>query len=147
MDRWTQRKLPEYLRELVSGNYESWGSEDADPDDRLVYLRGIEVAWLVLGLAAGLLMVFCAYVADGLAGHGARNAVLVVGTGAVFFCESGVIAVFYHSLHGYLARYWQRHAAPVRAARAARRATPRNSSLIWQAAVGVLAAFIVAAHD
>jgi hypothetical protein len=146
MDRWVDRGLPEHLRDPAGEFYGSWASESANPDDRLVYLRGIEVAWLALGLAAGLLMVLCAYVADKLAGPGARNAVVVVGIAAVLFCESGVFAVFYHSLHGYRARYWQRRASPARAARAARRATPRNSSLIWQSAVAVLAAIVAASN-
>lgn len=145
-DRWIDRNVPDYLREPAAEISRSWASESADPDDRLVYLRGIELAWLALGLACGLLMVLFGSVANQLAWHDARNAVIVIGTSACFFCEWGVLAVFYHSLHGYRARYWRRRGHPDRAARSAHHATPRNTSLIWQGLIALIAAIVAASH-
>jgi len=120
-------------------------SDETDPDLRSAYAGAVRFAWGVLAVACVIALVVFGIAARELVGKDASDIVLALGVGAVFFC-----------LAGYVNAYWRRVWFVSRARRhaeqdgvgshtyaaAMRGILPRNSSLIWQAAIGILASLI-----
>ena len=140
----TAREPPELRDELRRLIPESAAS-DSEPDDLIFYLNGVVTAWCLLAVVCSLASVAVAYVGDEVAGRAGQTAGLTIGLSLCFFCLAGAVSGIWHSLFAYEARRrYQRYGANDRRyVRAEKRARPRNTSLIGQSAVAVVAALTV----
>jgi hypothetical protein len=140
------RTEPPWLRERARAQIEEEADYAADPDDRVLYARLVAGGWVVLGLLCGLAMVGLAFVGEMLAGHSGQTVGLTAGIGTAFFCIAGALYATSRMLWAYrLPALARRHGpASPEIARAARRATPRNTSLVGQIAVAALASALAA---
>ena len=120
--------------------------DDTDPDLRRGFALGAGAGWFTLAGACLLAMLVIGVPARMLLGDEAGNVVLTACLAGVMFCCAGLANVLWRM-------YWYVPQARRRArkegvdskrfATSMRRAMPRNSSLIFQAAVGILT-FILA---
>jgi hypothetical protein len=121
-------------------------SEYADPDGRSDYAVLVNYAWALLGFACGVLMLVCSYLAHLAIGDEGVRAVVTTSMGLACFCFAGCVNALWRRCLAYQARRGARidGVASDRYVAAMRRALPRNSSLISQSIVGIVAAFITA---
>ena len=121
-------------------------SDYADPDGRSDYAVIVNYAWALLGFACGVLMAVGSYVAHLAIGDEGVRAVVSTSMGLAFFCLAGCVNALWRRCFAFQARRRARIDGPAsdRYAAAMRRALPRNSSLISQSIVGIVAAFIAA---
>jgi hypothetical protein len=120
--------------------------DDTDPDLRRGFALGANAGWIILTGAFGAAMLLVGVPVQLLLGDAAGNVVLAACLGGAMFCVAGASNVIWRM-------YWYVPQARRRArkegidskrfATSMRRAMPRNSSLIFQTAVGILA-FILA---
>jgi hypothetical protein len=115
--------------------------DDTDPQLRQVFAQGASAGWFTLGGAFIFAMLVVGVPVKLLLGDAAGNVVLTVCLAGVMFCGAGVFNVLWRM-------YWYVPQARRRARRygtdskrfatSMRRAMPRNSSLVFQTAVGIL---------
>ena len=133
---------------LGGGSLLAWTltSESADPDGRSDYAGLVNYAWALLCLACGVVMVVGSYLAHLAIGDEAVRAVVTTLMGLASFCFAGCVNALWRRCFAYQARRLARidGMASDRYGAAMRRALPRNSSLISQSVVGLVAAFITA---
>jgi hypothetical protein len=128
------------LRDRALAQIDDEADPEADPDDRVLYARTVAGGWAVAGLSCGLATVALAFVGRAFAGNSGRTVGLAVGLGATAFCLSGSLYASWRMFQVYHLRgVTRRHGDGLQVARAARRATLRNTSLIGQAVVAALA--------
>jgi hypothetical protein len=117
-----------------------------DPALRREYLTEASLSWGLLGWAAGCGIAAFGLVTGELFGHGVGNIVFNVAATVAFFCLAGSANVYWRWFW-YLPRARRRArkngVGSERFAAAMRGASPRNSSLILQWAVGIVT-FVVA---
>jgi hypothetical protein len=115
--------------------------DDTDPQLRQVFAMGAGFGWFVLGFSCILAMLVVGVPVKYVIGDAAGNFVITVCLAAGMFCCAGIANVLWRM-------YWYVPQARRRArkdgvdskrfATSMRRAMPRNSSLIFQTAVGIL---------
>jgi hypothetical protein len=120
--------------------------DDTDPDLRHGFALGVTAGWIMLTVAFGAAMLLVGVPVQLLLGDASGNAVFAACLAGGMFCVAGAFNVMWRM-------YWYVPQARRRArkdgvdskrfATSMRRAMPRNSSLIFQAAVGILT-FIIA---
>ncbi|MEJ7786714.1 MAG: hypothetical protein WKF96_18080 [Solirubrobacteraceae bacterium] len=115
-----------------------------DPDSRAAVLENMNAAWMVLAFACVVGLAISYFVTEVVFGE-ARNIVVAVWFGLTFFCLAGNATILYRRY--YFIPDARRLAqtkgfSNVQYIGAMRRALPPNSSLVWQAAAGVLAFLI-----
>jgi hypothetical protein len=120
--------------------------DDSDPDLRRGFAMGANAGWITLGCICVAAMLVVGVPVKLLVGDGAGNVVLTACLASAMFCCAGAFNVMWRM-------YWYVPQARRRArqdgvdskrfATSMRRAMPRNSSLIFQVAVGILT-FVVA---
>jgi hypothetical protein len=120
--------------------------DDTDPDLRRGFAMGANAGWITLSGAFGAAMLLVGVPVQLLLGDAAGNVVLAACLAGGMFCVAGAFNVMWRM-------YWYVPQARRRARKygvdskrfvtSMRRAMPRNSSLIFQAAVGILT-FILA---
>jgi hypothetical protein len=131
------------------------GEAGADSDDPIVGDVQSSIYWgYMINMGWGLLAVGCV-VAMGaatiplqqLVSDGAGNVGICAGSGAGFFCLAGSAeAVWRRYVYVPRARRLANSGSPDRASEALRRSLPPNSSVVFQAAVGILAIVITAVN-
>jgi hypothetical protein len=114
-----------------------------DPDLRRGALTITNTAWCVLAFAFFVAMVVIGIPVQALAGDRAGKVVVGVLAGASFFCLAGCAHVL-RRWYWFLPKARRRLRAGDRAAYEAymQRALPRNSSIVFQSVIGILAAVI-----
>ena len=148
LERWSgmfAKSLPGGMHDRSLG----WTvSRDKNPDLRDYYVGRVLYAWflLALGFTAGLLLL--GVPARALLGTETGRVVLAACLAGSLFCLTGCVNAFWR-LFWYLPQARRRlendGAESEGFAKSMRRALPRNSSLIWQAAVGILTFLIAVA--
>lgn len=122
--------------------------QETDPELRARYAIAVLVGWLRLTYWCTVGMVVTGFPLGWLLGRAAVDVVLAIWAVPCFFCIAGAFNVLwrYYWFVGQ-ARRWARldGAGSARFAASMRRTLPRDSSLIWQVAAGVLASVIVVA--
>jgi hypothetical protein len=123
----------------------AWHAARDDPESRAVYAVAVSISWGYLAAGCAFAIVACGFAVDMLIGDEARNLVAFAWLGAGFFCIAGFANVQWRKLQFVpAARRLQNNPGQRDAYAAAMRNTlPRNSSLLFQSAVGV-AAFVIA---
>jgi hypothetical protein len=116
-------------------------SSDTDPDLRASYTTAVNAAWALAAFGCVLSMVALGIPAALLFGHAVGNVVVDVLTAATAFCLAGCVNVLWR-------RLWYVPQARRRArddgvesdryAISMRRTLPRNSSAVFQGAVGIV---------
>ena len=123
----------------------AWHAARDDPESRAAYADVVSTSWGYLAFGCVFAIVACAFAVDVLVGDEARNLVAFAWLGACFFCLAGFANVQWRKLRFVpAARRLQNNPGQREAYAAAMRNTmPRNSSLLFQSAVGVTA-FVIA---
>jgi hypothetical protein len=107
----------------------------------------IDLSWTLLGFGWILVLVVIGVPLQLLFGHGVGNIVLCIVMGAGFFCVAGsAAAIWRRYVYVPRARRLANSGWPDRSEEALRRSLPPNSSVVFQAAVGILAVVITAAN-
>jgi hypothetical protein len=119
--------------------------DDTDPQLRQGFAMGANAGWITLCGLFGVAMLFVGVPVQLLLGDAAGNAVLATCLAGAIFCLAGAANVLWRM-------YWYVPQAKRRArkdgvdskrfATSMRRAMPRNSSLIFQTAVGIVTLII-----
>jgi hypothetical protein len=116
-------------------------SDDSDPQLRQVFAQGASAGWFTLGGACILAMLVVGVPAKLLLGDAAGNVVLTGCLAGGMFCVAGLFNVMWR-MYWYIPQARRRArkdgVESKRFATSMRRAMPRNSSLIFQAAVAIL---------
>jgi len=87
------------------GEYAANGADGlTNPNDVYVYIYAVVVAWLILAIASGLLMVLLGFIGYRVAGSTGRSLGLMVGFGLTFFCSAGAADAAWRSLVVYAVR-------------------------------------------
>jgi hypothetical protein len=122
-----------------------WHATRDDPESRAFYADAVSTSWVYLAFCCVFALVACAFAVDLLIGDEARNLVAFAWLGACFFCLAGFANVQWRKLQFVpAARRLQNNPGQRDAyAAAMRNMMPRNSSLLFQSAVGVTA-FVIA---
>jgi hypothetical protein len=118
----------------------AWSASLDDPDSRRSYAYQVIFAWLVLAIAFGLAMAVVGVPIKELLSDSAGNVVIEALGAAGFFCCAGSVNVMWRMYYFIpvaerLARQGETSGAAYAAAM--RRTLPRNSSLLFQTAVGI----------
>jgi hypothetical protein len=133
---------------LGGGDILPWSVTQDDLDSRAHSWDIINAAWCLLAFACGVAMVAVGIPLQILFGPGVGNVIICTGLGATFFCIAGCANALRR-------RYWfvpqarrrVRTGAPHRDYEASwRRTMPRNNSVVFQAAVAILAVVIAASN-
>jgi hypothetical protein len=111
------------------------------PEERVDYADTVLAAWFMLAFACGVAMVAFGFLARVLFGAGVADIVLTVWFGVASFCMAGGLNAFWRK------HYAKRAARSVVGSKGYRkswdRSLPRNSSLVFQAFVGIGVALYV----
>jgi hypothetical protein len=131
------------MRPIVGGDSIVSMIASADPDLRKAALTIINTAWCVLAFAFLVAMLAVGIPARVLAGPRAGRVVVSIWLGAGFFCLAGCAHVL-RRWYWFLPKARRRLRAGDRPAFEAymQRSLPRNSSVVFQSAVGILATVI-----
>ena len=123
----------------------AWHAARDDPESRAAYADVVSTAWGYLAAGCAFALVACGIAVGLLIGDQARDLVAFAWMGAGFFCLAGFANVQWRKLQFVpAARRLQNNPGQREAYAAAMRNTlPRNSSLLFQAAIGV-AVFVIA---
>ena len=133
---------------LGGGDILPWSITKDDLDSRAHCWDIINAAWCLLAFACGIAMVAIGIPVQILFGSAVGNIIICAGMGATFFCIAGCANALWR-------RYWfvplarrRARAGAVRRAYEAswRRTVPRNNSVVFQAAVAILAVVIAASN-
>jgi hypothetical protein len=119
---------------------------DDDPGSRREYTYWVSTAWVVLAFAFLVISLLAGIAVRSLASEAAGDVIVVGGLVAMGFCLAGAANALWRSLYfvskaKQLVGRQQRHTEVY--ASTMRRTLPRNSSLIFQAAVAILALVLV----
>jgi len=118
-----------------------------DPDSLTFWAYMINTAWCVLAFGCVLAMGAVTIPLQQLVSDGAGNVGICAGSDAGFFCLAGSAeAVWRRYLYVPRARRLASSGWPDRSSEALRRSLPPNSSVVFQAAVGILAVVITAVN-
>ena len=119
---------------------------DATAQMRMDYADLVNAAWGIVGFAFGVATVVMVALVHNL-GNAAEGVVAVVGLTATFFCLAGCVYVLWRKHFAKQARRRARKTGTDSPGYAAsiRRSLPRNGSIWFQAAVGLLTAVIAGA--
>jgi hypothetical protein len=119
--------------------------DDTDPDDSRLYAGMVACTWALL--AFGFLVAMgLAFPVRSLLGEGAGNVVAAACVGGGFFCLAGCANALWHMtwhVSQVRRRLREQGAGSEAFKRSMRRSIPRNTSLIFQAPVAILA-FVLA---
>lgn len=111
------------------------------PQERVDYADTVLAAWFMLAFACGVAMAASGFLAQVLFGAGTAHTVATVWFGIASFCFAGGLNAFWRK------HYAKRAARSVVGSKAYRtswdRSLPRNSSLVFQAFVGIGVALYV----
>jgi hypothetical protein len=131
------------MRPIIGGDSVPWSIARDDPDLRRSALTIINTAWCALAFAFLVAMLVTGIPVRALAGAHAGKVVVSVWVGAGFFCLAGCAHVV-RRWYWYLPKARRRLRAGDRPGFEAymQRSLPRNSSVVFQAAVGILATVI-----
>jgi hypothetical protein len=123
----------------------AWHAARDDPESRAAYADVVSTSWGYLAFCCLVALVACAFAVELLFGGKGRDLVAFAWMGAGFFCLAGFANVQWRKLQFVPeARRLQNNPGQREAYAAAMRNTlPRNSSLLFQSAVGV-AVFVIA---
>jgi len=140
----TAREAPE-LRAELRGLIPESAASDSEPDDLIFYIFGVVTAWCGLAVVCGLGSVALAFIGYEVGGRAGQTAGLAIGVSLCFFCLAGAVSGIWHWLFAYQARHrFRTHGSTDTGyRRALRHARPRNTSLIAQSVVAVVAALSV----
>jgi hypothetical protein len=131
------------MRPIVGGDSIVSMIASADPDLRNGALTIINTAWAILAFVFLVAMLIIGIPVQVLAGARAGNVVVGILLGAIFFCGAGCAYVL-RRWYWFLPKARRRLRAGDRAAyeEYMRRSLPRNSSILFQSVVGILAVII-----
>jgi hypothetical protein len=131
------------MRPIVGGDSVPWSIGRDDPDLRRSALYIINAAWGMLAFVFLVAMLVIGIPVQVLAGDRAGRAVVGIFVGAGFFCLAGCAHVL-RRWYWFLPKARRRLRAGDRAGyeEYMRRSLPRNSSLVFQSVVGILAVVI-----
>lgn len=119
--------------------------QDADPELRAHYGLSVGIAWLELTFGCTVALVVTGFAAGWLFGESGADVALAIWMALGFFCFAGAVNALWR-YYWFVPQARRRAQHPeVRSelvAIAMRRTLPPDSSLVWQAAVGVLAFMI-----
>ena len=132
---------PAPFRSSLASAMDRGAGPDGDPEDRVFLVWSVVVAWLIVALGCGALMIALAFVGHLVAGESGNHVGTAVGLGLGFFCVAGAAYAWYRMLFARAARHRARRVGmdDQRYRKLARLATLHNTSLVGQAVLGVLA--------
>jgi len=132
------------MRPIIGGDSVPWSIARDDPDLRRSALYIINAAWGMCAFAFCVAIGLVGFPVRALAGDGAGNVVVSLAAGASFFCLAGCAHVL-RRWYWYLPKARRRLRAGDRPGYDVYMASavPRNSSVIFQSAVGILVTVIV----
>jgi hypothetical protein len=131
------------MRPIIGGDSVPWSIARDDPDLRRSALYIINAAWGMLAFVFLVAMLVIGIPVQVLAGDRAGKVVVGIFVGAGFFCLAGCAYVL-RRWYWFLPKARRRLRAGDRAGyeEYMRRSLPRNSSLVFQSVVGILAVII-----
>jgi hypothetical protein len=131
------------MRRIVGGETIDWSIARDDPDSRKNALTIVNTAWITLAFAFLVAIPVVGIPVRVLAGDRAGSVAVGILAGASFFCLAGCAYVL-RRWYSFLPKARRRLRAGDRAAyeEYMRRSLPRNSSIVFQSAVGILATVI-----
>jgi hypothetical protein len=131
------------MRPIFDVDIISWSIGRDDPDSRRNALYVINGAWGMLAFAFLVAMLVVGIPMQVLAGDRAGHVVISILLAAIFFCVAGCAHVL-RRWYWYLPKARRRLRAGDRAAyeEYMQRSLPRNSSILFQSVVGILAVII-----
>jgi hypothetical protein len=131
------------MRPIFDVDIISWSIGRDDPDSRRNALYVINGAWGMLAFAFLVAMLVVGIPVQVLAGDRAGHVVISILLAAIFFCVAGCAHVL-RRWYWYLPKARRRLRAGDRAAyeEYMQRSLPRNSSILFQSVVGILAVII-----
>jgi hypothetical protein len=131
------------MRPIVGGDSVPWSIARDDPDLRKSALTIINTAWCALAFVFLVALLVVGIPVRVIAGDHAGKVVVSILLGAIFFCVAGCAHVV-RRWYWYLPKARRRLRAGDRAGYEAymRRSLPRDSSVVFQSAVGILATVI-----
>ncbi len=145
LDKWLARGEEPLAAGFPQPSLE-WNVTADDPEARGLYAITVNSAWALLAFACGIAMLVFGVSVRAVFGAEAGNVVLDACLGAVFFCLAGCANVLWrkYSFVPQAQRLLRLYGAQdERYLVSMRRTLPRNTSLIFQAAVGIFT-FVVA---
>jgi hypothetical protein len=138
------------MPELLGDSILAWSitSPESTPQARSRYADTVNGAWALLAIGCTVLMVGLGYLGHVMLGDKAANVIGVSAFGGAFFCLAGCANVLWRKHYARQARRWAsvNDSNTDRYRKAMQRSLPRNTSLFFQATVGIAVAVAAAIH-